>query len=309
MGAAEELKVRVRAAVLVAEDVLQLDLEPIDGPAPPWEPGAHIDLVGPDHVRQYSLCGVDDDALRVAVLRVPDGRGGSAWVHESLHEGDIVLVRGPRNHFALADADDYLFVAGGIGITPIVAMVREADRRGAAWRLVYGGRSQASMAFCDELEQYGDRVTLVPQDEEGLIDLDRALGPERPGRHVYCCGPEPLLEAVEARMSAKSAETLHVERFSAAVDDLGAAFEVEVASTGASVAVGEGQSIIDALAEAGVEVEFSCREGTCGTCETGVLGGVPDHRDSVLTDEERAANDCMMVCVGRCLSGPLVLDL
>lgn len=309
MGAGEELKVRVRSAVLVAQDVLQLDLEPVDGRVPSWEPGAHVDLVGPDHVRQYSLCGVVDDALRVAVLRVPDGRGGSAWVHEALREGDVVLVRGPRNHFALVDADDYLFVAGGIGITPIFAMVREAERRGATWRLVYGGRSRASMAFCDELERYGDQVTLVPQDEAGLIDLDRELGPERAGRHVYCCGPEPLLEAVEARMSARPAEILHVERFSAEVDDSGAAFEVEISSSGASIPVREGQSIIDALAEVGIEVEFSCREGTCGTCETGVLGGVPDHRDSVLTDEEREANDCMMICVGRCLSGPLVLDL
>jgi ferredoxin-NADP reductase len=310
VGGVQELSVRVRAAAYVADDVLQLDLEPLDGvPCPTWAPGAHIDLVGPEHTRQYSLCGTDDDALRVAVLRVPDGRGGSAWVHEEVREGVELIVRGPRNHFELAGAEEYLFVAGGIGITPIIAMVREVDRRGQPWRLVYGGRTRSSMAYLDELEKYGDRVVVVPQDDCGFIDIDGELGEERSGRHVYCCGPEGLLLAVEQRMAARAAETLHVERFTADVDATGAAFEVVVASTGAVVPVADGESIIDALAGEGVLVESSCREGTCGTCETGVLEGVPDHRDSVLTAEERAANDCMMICVGRCVAGPLRLDL
>jgi len=310
MSAAPEMKVRVRAATVVADDVLQLDLEPVDGgPCPPWEPGAHVDLVGHEHARQYSLCGVDGDTLRVAVLRAPDSRGGSSWVHEYLGEGAELVVRGPRNHFALVEAEEYLFVAGGIGITPIIAMARTVDTRGKRWRLVYGGRSRASMAFLDELEKYGDRVVVVPQDDCGLIDLERELGEEVPGRQVYCCGPEPLLAAVEERMAPRNTETLHVERFTANVDTSGGAFDVEIGSTGATVRVPEGESIIDALAAVGIEVEHSCREGTCGTCETPVLGGVPDHRDSVLTEEERAANDCMMICVGRSLCGPLRLDL
>lgn len=307
--ASEELKVRVAGATMVADEVRQLDLEPLGADCPPWEPGAHLDLVGPEHTRQYSLCGVDDRVLRIAVLRAPDGRGGSAWVHDSLSEGDELVVRGPRNHFALVDADEYLFIAGGIGITPIIAMVRELDQRLKPWRLVYGGRTRSSMAFLEELQKHGDRVTVVPEDEQGLIDLDGELGEEVSGRHVYCCGPEALLAAVEERMASRPVESLHVERFTADVDTSGDAFDVEIASTGVTIRVEEGVSIIDALAAEGIEVESSCREGTCGTCETGVLGGVPDHRDAVLTEEEQAANGCMMICVGRCLSGPLRLDL
>lgn len=298
----------------VADGVARLELVAADGdPLPAWRPGAHIDLVGPSGVvRQYSLCGEPGSASwRVAVLRVPAGRGGSAWVHENLVPGVDVEVKGPRNHFALEDAGDYLFIAGGIGITPIAPMVRDVARRGAAWRLVYGGRSRASMAFVDDLVDLGpQRVRIVPEDEEGRLDLDEALGPPVADRRVYCCGPEPLLAAVEERLAGRP-ERLHVERFAPAapVDSAGDSFEIELSSSGQRITVAPGQSIIDALADAGVDVDFSCREGTCGTCETRVLDGVPDHRDSVLTEEERGVGDCMMICVGRCRRGPLVLDL
>lgn len=297
-----------------AEGVVALGLEPVEGALPAWAPGAHIDLAaGGGHERQYSLCGdpADADRWRIAVLDVADGRGGSRWIHEHVRVGDEVEVTGPRNHFVFDAAPSYQFVAGGIGITPILPMIRAAEQAGADWRLAYGGRTRSSMAFLDELQVYGDRVVVQPQDDVGLLDLPAILGAPVPGRAVYACGPEPLLAALEAVMEGRAGEHLHLERFSpkAPVDASGDAFEVEVASTGARVMVEEGVSIIDALAEAGVDVDFSCREGTCGTCETGVLGGVPDHRDSILTAEERDANDCMMVCVGRCRSGPLVLDL
>lgn len=304
---------RVAKRVEEADDVAHLTLVPVDEELPGWTPGAHVDLIGPDGlVRQYSLCGDPrDDFWEIAILRVRDGRGGSTWVHDKVTVGVEVEVKGPRNQFPLEDADDHLFVAGGIGITPLLPMVRELERRGASWHLAYGGRTRGSMAFVDELLALGgDRVDVVPEDEGGLLDLAEVLGAPTPGRRVYCCGPEPLLEAVEGRLAGRP-EVLHVERFAPAapVDLRGDAFEIEVASSGKRVQVDADQSIIDALANEGVQVDFSCREGTCGTCETGVLGGVPDHRDSILSEGERAENDVMFICVGRCLEGPLVLDI
>ncbi|CAM3416524.1 PDR/VanB family oxidoreductase [Nocardioides dubius] len=303
---------RVVAREEVARDVVALGLESVDGSRmPPWAPGAHIELAGPDGLRrQYSLCGEPvGDRWQVAVLRANQGRGGSQWVHESLVPGATVEVRGPRNHFELVEAEEYLLVAGGIGITPILAMARVLAARGASWQVAYGGRSRATMAFVDELAAIaGERLTLWPEEEAGLIDLAAVLGEPRAGRAIYVCGPEPLIAAVEQAAQGRG-ETVHSERFSATVDRAGDAFEVQIASTGQVVTVPAGGDLIDALQEAGVGVEFSCREGTCGTCETGVLGGVPEHRDAVLSEEERAANDVMMPCVSRCLEGPLVLDL
>lgn len=314
MAREPRFRVRIEERREQAEGVVGLLLEPVDSALPEWSPGAHIDF-SPEggQTRQYSLCSdpADGDRWRIAVLEVADGRGGSSWIHRRVAVGDEVEIAGPRNHFAFGVAESYQFVAGGIGITPILPMVRAAERAGADWRLAYGGRTRASMAFLDELEAYEDRVAVLPQDETGLLDLPAVLGEPVPGRVVYACGPEPLLAVLEQVMAGRPDEKLRLERFSPAapVDATGAAFEVEVASTGQRIAVGEGVSIIDALSDAGVGVDFSCREGTCGTCETAVLAGVPDHRDSVLTEEEREGNDCMMICVGRCRSGPLVLDL
>ncbi len=299
----------------VAAGVVALTLRHPDGaPVPAWEPGAHVDLVlRPGLVRQYSLCGdpADRSALRVAVLREPDGRGGSAYVHDRLAPGDQVDVAGPRNNFALVEAKRYLFVAGGVGITPIVPMLAAVERAGADWRLVYGGRTRASMAFRERLcRGYGDRVSIRPQDETGLLDLAGLLAEPAEGTAVYCCGPEPLLAAVEGHCASWPAGALHVERFTAR-PDTGArdSFEVELARTGRTVLVPEDRSILEVVEDAGVPVLSSCREGTCGTCETDVLGGTPDHRDSLLTPDERAAGETMMICVSRSCGGKLVLDL
>ncbi|MEQ0565474.1 PDR/VanB family oxidoreductase [Amycolatopsis sp. NEAU-NG30] len=294
----------------LADGVVRLTLRATGGgPLPPWEPGAHIDLVLPgDVVRQYSLCGSPEDtsAYQVAVLREPDGRGGSAYVHDELVAGQRVRVDGPRNHFALADAKRYLFIAGGIGITPILPMLDRATATGREWRLVYGGRTRASMAFTADLARHGDRVTVQPQDEHGLLDLPALLAAADEDTAVYCCGPEPLLAAVEAL----GPPDLHVERFTPKPDN-GArtAFEVELAASGRVLPVPADRSILEVAEEAGITVLSSCREGTCGTCETGVLGGLPDHRDSVLTEEERQESEVMMVCVSRSRSPRLVLDL
>ncbi|WP_369250554.1 2Fe-2S iron-sulfur cluster-binding protein [Streptomyces sp. R41] len=295
-----------------ADGVLALTLRhPLGEELPSWEPGAHIDVVlGPDLERQYSLCGDPSDrrAWRVAVLREPDGRGGSSYVHEQLGQGDKVRVRGPRNHFALQPAPRYRFIAGGIGITPILPMLAAAEAAGAEWTLLYGGRTRDSMAFAEELSRYGDRVRIAPQDETGLLDLASVLAGVPEDTLVYCCGPGPLLDAVE---EACPSGLLHVERFQPKVQESGQdrEFEVVLERTGRTLTVPADASVLDTVRAAGVEVLYSCTEGTCGTCETDVLEGTPDHQDSVLTDEEREAGETMLICVSRCLGKRLVLDL
>ncbi|WP_411576433.1 PDR/VanB family oxidoreductase [Streptomyces mutabilis] len=296
-----------------ADGVLVLSLRhPLGEPLPLWEAGAHIDVaLGPDLERQYSLCGdpADRETWRIAVLREAEGRGGSAYVHEELRTGDKVRVRGPRNHFRLERAARYHFVAGGIGITPILPMLAAADRAGAEWTLLYGGRTRATMAFTGELERHGDRVTLAPEDETGLLDLASVLDDVPEDTLVYCCGPAALLDAVESRCPPGR---LRVERFSpkqAEPDVSDGEFDVVLARSGRTITVPPGVSVLDAVRTAGVEVLYSCTEGTCGTCETDVVEGEPDHRDSVLTDEERAAGETMLICVSRCRGRRLVLDL
>ncbi|MFJ9737435.1 PDR/VanB family oxidoreductase [Streptomyces sp. NPDC101166] len=310
--AVPEAELVVAEAESAADGVLALTLRhPLGEPLPEWEPGAHVDLVlGPGLERQYSLCGdpADRSAWRVAVLREPAGRGGSAYVHERLTPGRRVRVRGPRNHFALRPAPRYRFIAGGIGITPILPMLAAAEAAGVEWTLLYGGRSRKSMAFAGELARYGDRVTLVPQDESGLLDLGAVLDGLPEGELVYCCGPGPLLDAVEERCPPGA---LHVERFQPKEQPPGEGdeFEVELARSGRTVTVAADVSVLDAVRAAGVEVLFSCTEGTCGTCETDVVEGAVDHRDSVLTAQEREAGETMMICVSRCRGKRLVLDL
>ncbi len=313
---ADVATLRVIGKTVVAEDVMTLELAaPSGGRLRDWTPGSHVDLLLPNGLtRQYSLCGDrrDPGTYRVGVLREPAGHGGSAFVHDELAVGDVVGVAGPRNNFPLVPSESYLFVAGGIGITPLLPMIAQAEQLGADWRLLYGGRRRASMAFLDELAAYGDRVRVVPQDEEGLLDLPAFLGEPRPGVRIYSCGPAPLLAAMERACADWPAHSLRTERFVA--DETGAPvrttpFEVELARTGATVTVTPDMTIVDALGRVGVEVLTSCRRGVCGTCETTVLEGRPDHRDALLDADERDAADCMYVCVSRAISDRLVLDL
>jgi ferredoxin-NADP reductase len=311
-----EADVRVERKEEVADGVVTLTLRQVaDSPMPPWSPGAHVDLIlDGAPTRQYSLCGdpADHHLWRLGILRDADGGGGSRFVHDRLRAGDTVRVRGPRNNFELADSPRYQFIAGGIGITPLLPMIASVTASEADWTLLYGGRQRASMAFLPELARYGDRVTEAPQDETGLLDLDSVLGTPRPDTLVYCCGPEPLLAAVEERCRAWPPRSLHVERFSArplTAPVRAEAFDVELARSELRLTVPPDRSILDVVEEAGIGVLSSCAEGTCGTCETGVLSGLPDHRDSVLTEEERAAGDCMMICVSRSCTARLVLDL
>ncbi|MFC4943122.1 PDR/VanB family oxidoreductase [Pseudonocardia sp. GCM10023141] len=307
----------VRDRQPIADGVVAVVLgSPAGGDLPAWSPGAHVDLIlADDLVRQYSLCGdpADRTSYRIAVLREPDGRGGSAFVHDELVPGATVRVVGPRNHFALEPARRYVFLAGGIGITPILPMLGAAAAAGADWQLTYGGRTAASMAFADELRAvHGERVALRPQDDHGLLDLDGLLGEPAADMLVYCCGPDALLVAVEGRCAAWPAGALHVERFSPKDQGepvLAGSFEIELARTGTTLTVPPDRSVLDVLAAAGVRVLSSCQEGTCGTCETAVLDGEVDHRDSLLTDEERAAHTTMFVCVSRAAGPKLILEL
>ncbi|MCQ6553749.1 PDR/VanB family oxidoreductase [Streptomyces sp. C10-9-1] len=315
---------RVRSTVREAEGVLGLLLtDPAGRDLPPWEPGAHLEVELPSgRVRHYSLCGdpADRAAYRLGVLRERGGRGGSEEVHTAVRPGTALRVRGPFNRFPLVAADRYLFLAGGIGITPLLPMVRSLPP--GSFRLLYGGRGLASMAYREELVGLPGTV-LVPEDREGPLDLDAALGGLAPGTAVYACGPEGLLRAVAERWSGP----LHTERFGAppaagsgpraepaeaggtAEPAPGGAFEVELRRSGAVLPVPPERSLLEVVRDVVPRVPSSCEEGWCGTCETKVLGGVPEHRDSVLGPAERETGATMMICVGRSRSRRLTLDL
>ncbi len=318
---ATDVELVVRRRETAADGVVTLDLvEPDGNELPAWEPGAHIDLLLDEGlVRQYSLCGDprETGTWRVGVLLDPNSRGGSQHVHAHLQEGSAVRVRGPRNNFPLVEAPRYLFIAGGIGITPMKAMAESAERAGLDWSMLYLGRSRSSMAFQQELQDtYGDRVTVWADDERGgFFDLASALAEPSDGTVIYSCGPEPLLAAVEKHCVHWPDGSLHVERFTAkapAAETLEQAldtYQVICQRSAITVEVSDGVPMLEALEDAGVPIMSSCGEGVCGTCRATVLEGTPDHRDSLLTGAERASGDVILPCVSHSLSGKLVLDL
>jgi ferredoxin-NADP reductase len=293
------LKLRVAARETIADGVVQLRLE--GGDLPRWEPGAHIDLVLPSGlVRQYSLCGdpADTSSYTVATRLVEDGRGGSREVHEQVRVGAELEVRGPRNRFPLVEAPAYVFVAGGIGITPVLPMLR-ALPEDVNWRLLYAGRTRESMPFLAEVEELGaDRVTVVA----GLPDLDGELADVPEGAVVYCCGPEGLMTAVAERFP-----DVRLERFAPRASSTGEAFEVELRRSGRTLTVPADSTVLAAVRAELPNTLYSCEQGFCGTCQQRVLEGEVEHRDELLTDAERA--DSMLICVSRARSERLVLDL
>jgi ferredoxin-NADP reductase len=306
---------RVQRMAWLADDVVEVVLQDPSGASlPAWQPGAHVVLRLADGLsRQYSLCGdpAQNHSWTIAVHRAPASRGGSSHVHDRLRVGSLLPVEGPVNNFPLVEAGRYLMLAGGIGITPILAMTRSLRESGADFELVYCARRASLMAYRDEVAGWhDDRVTLHADDEDGgPLDL-KALLAARPGALVYCCGPEGMITAVED--AAPDPALVRVERFRAATppeEPPGEAFDVLVDGTDERIRVEPGESILTALDRAGFDVPSSCREGICGTCETKVVRGEPDHRDSVLTPDERAENGSMMICVSRSLSPELVLDL
>jgi len=313
------LRVADRRVVAHDQDVVALTLVADDSrPLPRWRPGAHIDIRLPSGLlRQYSLCGdpAVTDSFRIAVRRIPDGGGGSVEIHDTLHPGAAVSTHGPRNAFPLtlpgygSPARRLRFIAGGIGITPILPMLAMADSVGADWSMVYTGRSRDSLPFLDEIAAYGPRVHIRTDDVEGLPTAEELLGEDLPDTAVYACGPAPMLTAIRTALAGRTDVELHFERFAAPPVVDGHEFTVTVAATGAQVRVGADETLLTALSRAGVPVRYSCRQGFCGTCRTRVLDGQIDHRDTLLTDPERAQR-LMLVCVSRAAAGSqLTLDL
>lgn len=306
-----------------AEGVLGLELVPL-APAralPAFAAGAHIDLhlatPGGPLVRSYSLLNdpVETHRYCIGVNRDPRSRGGSRHVHEALRPGQVLTVSAPRNHFPLDERAPFnVFIAGGIGITPLLGMIERSRALGIPWRLHYSARTRRHAGFLDRLADglAGGEVRLNFDQEPGgrMLDLPRIMAELPEGAHVYCCGPRPMLEAYERATAGLPPARVHREYFAAKeAAATGGGFTVELARSRRTLTVPEGKTLLDCLIEMQIEPPFSCREGVCGTCEVRVLDGTPDHRDLVLSDAERAANDRMMVCCSGARSHKLVLDL
>jgi ferredoxin-NADP reductase len=307
----------VTEARIVAEGVRLLTLAAADGGAlPPYEPGAHIDVFLPDgSARQYSL--IDPvgprGTYRIAIAREDAGRGGSKYLHDDVETGDRLEIGAPRCHFALdASAPASVLFAGGIGVTPILCMAQALEAAGLPWQMHFGARTRAHATLLDEIEALaGTRLgTYFNLEGDAPMDLPALVAAAPEGAHFYCCGPAPMIEAFRAACGDVPAERVHFEQFTAAAPAaLDGGYEVELSKSGRTVRVDAGQSILDALAKAGLRMTYSCREGVCGSCETAVLAGTPDHRDAILTDAERAEGKTMMICCSGSLGERLVLDL
>jgi ferredoxin-NADP reductase len=312
------LDLRVGERRPLSDGVIGLVLDSAGGgPLPAWEAGAHLELRLPNGLaRQYSLCGraADREAYTLAVLREPQSRGGSRFIHDELAVGTVLEARPPRNNFALEPAPAYRFVAGGIGITPILPMIAACAAARSDWRLHYGGRSRGGMAFLADLASHGEAVSLYPEDEVGLLDLDAVFDGLGGEDLIYVCGPPGLIEAVRERADRDAiGSRLRYELFEPLEPDPAhepddAGFEVVLARTGLTLTVGPDKTILECMIENGVQVFTDCEEGICGTCEIGVLEGEVEHRDDVLSAEEKEAGRSMMVCVSRAKGRRLVLD-
>jgi ferredoxin-NADP reductase len=317
----ETLNAFIHTLRFEAEDITSIELRPVDRTEfPPFDAGAHIDLHLPNQmVRSYSLLDPVGDPTRyvVAVLKDRASRGGSRCVHEQLRVGMKLQISAPRNNFPLhEEAGHSVLVAGGIGVTPILCMARRLKALGRSFELLYFARSRTSAAFVAEIESLGVPVAWHFDAEHGGPPDLRALLAARPAKadtHYYACGPAVMLDSFEKHCADLGYAQAHIERFTAvevaAADDARQSYTVELKRSGKMIAVTPDKSLLAALRDAGVDPATSCEEGICGACETKVLAGLPDHRDSVLSAAERATNTVMMVCVGGCKSERLVLDL
>ncbi len=322
---ATDLTVRVQRKWVEAQDVCALELVPAEsGKLPAFAAGAHVDVVltgpGGDLIRQYSLCNAPGETHRyqIAVLREPQSRGGSDQVHDALAEGDLLRISVPRNHFALApEAPHHLLFAGGIGITPLLAMAEQLSLQGAPFTLHHATRTRERTPFLQYIAAAPFAHKVIHHHSAGdgtqRLDIDATLAQAPAGSHLYVCGPQRFIDAVlaSARTKGWSEARLHCEYFSAAAIDTSGdgTFELEIASTGQIITVLAQQTTLQALQAAGLDIASSCEEGVCGTCLTGVKSGTPDHRDHYLTTEEQQANDQFLPCCSRARSARLVLNL
>ncbi|WP_246799640.1 PDR/VanB family oxidoreductase [Bradyrhizobium sp. CCBAU 51753] len=315
------LNVRVKRISYEADTINSYELlSPTGSELAPFTAGSHIDLHLPNGmIRSYSLINDPRERHRyvIAVNRDSASRGGSSFVHDTVRAGDIITISAPRNNFALCeDAKHSVLIGGGIGITPLLSMIRRLDALGRRWELFYAARTRAAAAFTDELSTLSSDIHpnlhLDFDDERSgrVFDLAAIVKNAPAYAHLYCCGPVPMLEAFEAATKDRPADHVHVEYFQAqqpaAVEG---GFEVTLARSNRTIAVEAGKTILDALLDAGIAVNYACAEGVCGTCETRVLDGIPDHRDQFLSSDEQAANKSIMICCSGAKSRKLVLDL
>ncbi|HET6523089.1 PDR/VanB family oxidoreductase [Sphingopyxis sp.] len=310
------VKCTVDAVIQAGRDIRFFRFRPLDGESlPPSDPGAHIGLLLPNGiVRQYSLMEPDmaPDSYMIGVKRNPDGGGGSEWIHTELNSGDVIEIELPRNNFPMEEASaKNVLIAGGIGITPIYAMAKAMHLQGRPFTLHYSCRSRDDAVLLEELAAFGD-VRLHFDEERGgeFLSIDKIVQASDLDTHLYCCGPGPMLGAFEAACKDRPRSHVHLEYFQAkeaAARDGG--FEIELARSGDVYWVEEGSTILDTLIQADVDVPYSCEEGICGACEAKVLGGEPDHRDSYLSDEDRASGAMVLICCSGSKSPRLILDL
>lgn len=310
------MQLRVKKTVWEAPNIVSYEFTPTDGKElPPFTAGAHIELtLGKELVRSYSLLNPQSERHRyvVAVQKDRESRGGSKWIHQNLRAGEIISVNEPRNNFALDEtAEKSIFIAGGIGITPMLSMIDRLNVLGRDWELVFCSRTRASAPFIGLLEK-DPRARLHFDREPGaeMLDIASVVNAAPANAHLYCCGPIPMLDAFETATTDLPRERIHVEYFTAKEPPATeGGFTIVLAKSGREIPVPAGKTILETLKEAGLEMAYSCTEGVCGTCETKVLEGIPDHRDRILTDTQRAAGKTMMICCSGSKSERLVLDL
>jgi ferredoxin-NADP reductase len=311
----ESIEVRIADIREAARDTKVYEFRRADGkPLPAATPGAHVDIKLPNGlVRQYSLLTseANPESYTIAVKRDPAGRGGSGYIHTELRVGQTLKIKPPRNNFPLADAEHVVLIAGGIGITPIYCMVQQLVTQERSWKLYYSSRSRADMAFLDALSKH-EPVQLHFDDESDgkFLDIAKIVAEAPKNSHLYCCGPMPMLKAFETATADWPRAQIHVEYFAPKQEPAKAGgFVVELAKSKQEFVIPPGKTILEVLLDAGIYVDHSCELGICGLCETPLLSGTPEHRDAFLTDEQKAANNTVMVCCAGAKSDRLVLDL
>jgi ferredoxin-NADP reductase len=312
-----ELELVVRARTALTPEIVELEFEDSRGAnLPAWDAGSHADLLfGDGYVRQYSIVrgALDESNWRMAILADSNGRGGSRFLAEHVSVGTVINAKGPRNHFALLPAPMYHFIAGGIGITPILSMIDAAQMNGVPWTLSYLGRAREAMAYVSELEaKFPDKVSVFAKSEENRFDVEGFVDELSADTQTYACGPEKLLIGLEQAFAAVGNKTLHIERFhpkEIILDEPDHEFQVYCAKSEIEITVAADESILMAADAAGVDITGDCMEGTCGACETKVISGDVSHRDSIMTEEQQVSSGTMMICVSRARASQLTLDL
>lgn len=317
---APTIAVRVDAIRREADGIASYELvSPKGEQLPAFTAGAHIDVhMAGGIVRSYSLVNSQDERHRyvIAVYLDEAGRGGSSWMHKVPRVGDVLQVDAPKNDFPLDEnARHSILIAGGIGITPLAAMASRLKHLGRSWKLHYAARSPEQAAFASSLAQLaqepGGALDLhFSSQQSARLDLARIVREAPPDAHLYCCGPAGMIDAFLAACAGRDVQFVHTERFAAtqeAATDGG--YEVVLAKSKRRFNVQAGKTVLDTLLDNGIDASYSCSQGVCGTCLTTVLEGQPDHRDDYLTDQEKAKNDCMLICCSGSKSAKLVLDL